>query len=64
MIDYEATLEDPEVFTKPWKISLGLGVRKAESFAAPCMQQPAPKRTVNVAVDLPDSPKMSGTACT
>jgi para-nitrobenzyl esterase len=36
------------------------GVRKAESFGNVCMQQPAPKRVpVNVAVDLPDSPKMS-----
>ena len=40
---------------EPWS-----GVRKADVFGNVCMQQPAPKRVpVNVAVDLPDSPKMS-----
>lgn len=35
-------------------------VRKMDTFGHPCMQGPAPNRTpVNVAVDLPDSPKMS-----
>jgi para-nitrobenzyl esterase len=36
------------------------GVRKAEAFGNVCLQRPAPMRVpVNVAVDLPDSPKMS-----
>ena len=36
------------------------GVRKADTFGNVCMQRPAPKRTpVNVATDLPDSPKTS-----
>lgn len=36
------------------------GVRKAEQFASPCMQRPAPQRQpVNVTIDLPDSPKPS-----
>ena len=40
---------------EPWS-----GVRKADSFGNVCVQQPAPKRVpVNVATDLPDSPKMS-----
>jgi para-nitrobenzyl esterase len=34
------------------------GVRKAEQFASPCMQRPAPQRQpVNVTTDLSDSPK-------
>jgi para-nitrobenzyl esterase len=40
---------------EPWS-----GIRKANTFGNVCMQQNAPKRVpVNVAVDLPDSPKMS-----
>ena len=36
------------------------GVRKAEAFGNVCVQNPAPNRVPNnVAVDLPDSPKMS-----
>jgi para-nitrobenzyl esterase len=36
------------------------GVRKAEQFASPCMQRPAPQRQpVNVTIDLSDSPKPS-----
>ncbi|HTR37382.1 MAG TPA: carboxylesterase family protein [Bryobacteraceae bacterium] len=39
----------------PWK-----GVRKADTFGDVCMQPHQPKRVPNnVAVDLPDSPKMS-----
>jgi para-nitrobenzyl esterase len=35
-------------------------VRKADAFGNVCVQQSSPKRVpVNVAVDLPDSPKMS-----
>ena len=40
---------------QPWP-----GIRKADTMGNVCMQVPAPKRVpVNVAVDLPDSPKMS-----
>lgn len=40
---------------EPWS-----GIRKADTFGNVCMQNPAPKRVpVNVAVDLPDSPKTS-----
>src|SRR5260370_32167743 len=40
---------------EPWS-----GIRKADTFGNVCMQQNAPKRVpVNVAVDLPDSPKTS-----
>ena len=36
------------------------GVRKTDAFGNVCVQNPAPKRVPNnVAVDLPDSPKMS-----
>jgi para-nitrobenzyl esterase len=39
----------------PWK-----DVRKADAFGDVCVQRPAPKRVpINIATDLPDSPKMS-----
>ncbi len=39
----------------PWK-----NVRKADAFGDVCVQRPAPKRVpINIATDLPDSPKMS-----
>jgi hypothetical protein len=31
-IDYEATIEDPKVFTRPWKISMPLYRRKEKNF--------------------------------
>ena len=33
-IGYEATIEDPKVFTKPWKISLSFYRRRGEEFPA------------------------------
>jgi len=44
----------------PQPVAKWEGVRKMENFASPCMQNPAPQRQpVNVATDLPDSPKPS-----
>src|SRR5579862_7822197 len=45
---------------EPQPVAHWEGVKKADTFSDVCVQPNAPKRVpVNVAVDLPDSPKMS-----
>ena len=50
-IDYVATIEDPKVFAKPWKLAVTLGRNKPEEQweSAVCEGN----RTVHVAFDLP-----------
>jgi para-nitrobenzyl esterase len=43
---------------EPQPVARWVGVREAKCFGSPCTQNPAPNRQpVNVATDLPDSPK-------
>src|SRR5262245_12862094 len=45
---------------EPQPVAKWTGVRKADAFGSPCVQNPSPQRTPsNTAIDLPDSPKMS-----
>ena len=45
---------------EPQPVAKWTGVRKADAFGSPCIQNPSPQRAPsNTAIDLPDSPKMS-----
>jgi para-nitrobenzyl esterase len=59
-IPFAAPPLGPLRWKEPQPVTKWDGVRKADAFGNVCVQPQAPKRVpVNVAVDLPDSPKMS-----
>ena len=59
-IPFAAPPVGPLRWKEPQPVAKWEGVRKADTFSNVCVQPQAPKRVpVNVAVDLPDSPKMS-----
>jgi para-nitrobenzyl esterase len=59
-IPFGAPPVGPLRFRDPQPVAKWPGVRKADQYGNVCIQSPAPNRKPNnVAVDLPDSPKMS-----